>query len=441
MDFEKLGRKVGKIIDDSHIAEPGRHLRKVLNLDYKKLTHQVAEIVNDTPVADIHTHIYSEDFGDLLLWGIDELLTYHYLVAELFRYKPDLDYKTYWNMPKKDQAELVWREMFVKNSPISESARGVVTVLNKLGLDVGDKDLNKIRRFFAQFYTSRYIDKVFELANVKYAIMTNDPFDKKEQAVWNSAGNTDSRFRAALRIDGLLNDFPQFSKEINSQGFKITSDKVDNEAITATRDFLKTWIEKIKPVYIAASLPPDLRLDDGSDRAKLILECVIPVAREHGLAFAMMIGAKRSLNPALRLAGDGVGKADVETIATLARDCPDVRFLVTMLSRENQHELCVTARKFKNLLLFGCWWFLNNPSIIREMTAERIETLGLTMIPQHSDARVLDQLIYKWSHSREIIAEVLAEKYFDITAAGWPVTKNDIKKDVNRILGGQLLLK
>jgi hypothetical protein len=82
---------------------------------------------------------------------------------------------------------------------------------------------------------------------------------------------------------------------------------------------------------------------------------------------------------------------------------------------------------------------LNNPSIIREMTYERIETLGLTMIPQHSDARVIDQLIYKWSHSRKVIAEVLGEKYSDIASAGWPVTEADIKRDVNRILGGQLL--
>ncbi len=408
-------------------------------MDLKKLKEQVAKIIDETPIADIHTHIYSEAFGDLLLWGIDELLTYHYLVAELFRYKPDLDYEDYWNMPKQKQAELIWDEIFVKNSPISEAARGVVTVLNKLELDVAGKDLNKIRRYFAEIPISEYIDKVFKTSNVKYAIMTNDPFDKKEQVVWNNGGNTDTRFKAALRLDGLLNDFPQCCKEINNQGFKITSDKVETKVISAIKDFLKAWIERINPVYMAVSLPPDFSLDDGSDRAKMILECVLPVAREYNLLFAMMIGAKRLLNPALRLAGDGVGKADVDTIAKLARDWPDVRFLVTMLSRENQHELCVTARKFKNLMVFGCWWFLNNPSIIREITAERIETLGLTIIPQHSDARILDQLIYKWSHSRKVIAEVLAEKYFDIASAGWPVTEADIKKDVNRILGGQLL--
>jgi hypothetical protein len=408
-------------------------------MDLKKLKEQVGKIIDETPIADIHTHIYSEAFGDLLLWGIDELLTYHYLVAELFRYKPDLDYEDYWNMPKQKQAELVWDEIFVKNSPISEAARGVVTVLNKLELDVGNKDLNKIRRYFAQISTSQYINKVFECSNVKYVIMTNDPFDKKEQEVWNKGGNTDSRFKAALRIDGLFYNFQQCRKEISNQGFEIIGDRVDTKVINTIKDFLKAWIEKINPVYIAASLPPDFSVEDGGTRAKMILECVLPIAREYNLPFAMMIGVRRLLNPALRFAGDGVGKADVEMIAKLARDWPDVRFLVTMLSRENQHELCVTARKFKNLMVFGCWWFLNNPSIIREITAERIETLGLTMIPQHSDARVLDQLIYKWSHSRKIIAEVLAEKYFDIASAGWPVTEADIKRDVNRILGGQLL--
>ncbi|MFA5238661.1 MAG: glucuronate isomerase [Phycisphaerae bacterium] len=391
-------------------------------MDFKKLASQVSKIIDETPIADIHTHIYSESFGDLLLWGIDELLTYHYLVAELFRYKPELDYEDYWKMTKQKQAELVWEEIFVKNSPISESARGVVTILDALGLDVGDKDLNKIRKYFAEIPISRYVDKVLELSNVKYVIMTNDPFDKKEQAVWDKGGNTDSRFKTALRIDGLL-DPNCFANQNKAAG----------------TDFLKSWIEKIKPVYLATSLPPDFDIEDGGTKAKMILECVLPAAKKYNLPFAMMIGVKRGLNPALRLAGDGLGRANVDTIAKLARDWPDVKFLVTMLSRENQHELCVTGRKFKNIVVFGCWWFLNNPSIMREITAERIETLGLTMIPQHSDARVLDQLIYKWRHFRKILAEVLAEKYFDLVSTGWPVTEADIKRDVERILGGQLL--
>jgi hypothetical protein len=110
-----------------------------------------------------------------------------------------------------------------------------------------------------------------------------------------------------------------------------------------------------------------------------------------------------------------------------------------MLSRENQYELCVTARKFSNLLIFGCWWFLNNPSIMRDMTLERLELLGLTMIPHHSDARVLDHLIYKWSHARQVISGVLATKYFNIMRTGWRVSKEDIKRDMANILSDELL--
>ena len=107
-----------------------------------------------------------------------------------------------------------------------------------------------------------------------------------------------------------------------------------------------------------------------------------------------------------------------------------------MLSRENQHELCVLARKFRNLHIFGCWWFINVPSLIDETTRMRIEMLGLSFTPQHSDARVLDQLIYKWRHSRRIITDVLIEKYSDLAATGWTVTTAEIERDAKNLFGG-----
>ena len=140
------------------------------------------------------------------------------------------------------------------------------------------------------------------------------------------------------------------------------------------------------------------------------------------------------MNPALRLAGDSLGRSDINTVERLANDFPDVRFLITMLARENMHELCIASRKFKNIQPFGCWWFLNNPSLILEITRMRFETLGLSFVPQHSDCRVLDQLVYKWQHSRALIAKVLAEKYADIAATGWVPTVKDIERDVRQLL-------
>ena len=153
---------------------------------------------------------------------------------------------------------------------------------------------------------------------------------------------------------------------------------------------------------MAASLPPTFAYPERSSRGTLLDKCVLPFARERGIPFAMMIGVKKLINPPLGVAGDGVGKADIGALECLCQRNPANKFLVTYLSRENQHEFAVTARKFHNLMVFGCWWFLNIPSVITEMTSERIELLGPRFVPQHSDARILDQLLYKWSHSRRI---------------------------------------
>ena len=115
---------------------------------------------------------------------------------------------------------------------------------------------------------------------------------------------------------------------------------------------------------------------------------------------------------------------------------PENRFLVTCLSRENQHELVVLARKFPNLHPFGCWWFMNTPQLVTELTRMRLELLGTSFTPQHSDARVLDQLVYKWSHSRRLIAQCLTERYADLEASGWLVEDREIRRDTEELLGG-----
>jgi hypothetical protein len=93
----------------------------------------------------------------------------------------------------------------------------------------------------------------------------------------------------------------------------------------------------------------------------------------------------------------------------------------------------VYARKFNNLMPFGCWWFLNNPSIVEEITRERIEMLGTSFILQHSDARVLEQLIYKWRNTRRTLAPILANAYSLLRNDGRGISRQDIQRDVNRL--------
>src|SRR5438128_2480972 len=83
-------------------------------------------------------------------------------------------------LSKREQADHIWKHLFVERSPISEACRGVLTTLKKLGLDVSDRSLEPARRWFAQQDPSEYIDRVMEIANVSSITMTNPVFDDNE---------------------------------------------------------------------------------------------------------------------------------------------------------------------------------------------------------------------------------------------------------------------
>jgi hypothetical protein len=131
-----------------------------------ELAASVRRIVLQTPLVDIHTHLYDPAFGPLLLWGLDEQLVYHYLVAEAFRLH-DLPCETFWSLPKPAQADLVWRSLFTDRSPLSEAARGVLTSLQRLGLDPRRQDLPALRKWFAQWKVEDFITRCMDLAGVQ----------------------------------------------------------------------------------------------------------------------------------------------------------------------------------------------------------------------------------------------------------------------------------
>ncbi|MCA1809090.1 MAG: glucuronate isomerase [Kiritimatiellia bacterium] len=406
-------------------------------MDKSKIREVVEETVRRTAITDIHTHTFDPAMGGLLLWGIDELLTYHYLVAEVFRARPDMAYSDFMSMAKPAQADIIWDELFVKRSPVSEACRGVVTVLHSLGLDTGSRDLRAYRAYFSGQNVRDYVERVFETAGIRKVYMTNDPMDPAEGPLWEKGFDRDSRFLGVLRLDSALINWPEGAARLQRMGYRVDS-SLSGSTIKELRRYLNEWCDKIDARYMAISMPPEFRYPDvESSLTTLMIKAVVPVARERNIPVAMMIGVRKLVNPELTLAGDSVGCADVATVEALARDFGDVRFMVTMLARENMHALCVAARKFKNMLPFGCWWFLNNPSLVREITAMRLELLGLSCIPQHSDSRVLDQLIYKWTHSRQIIGEVLGGKYADLARSGWVASRQEIERDVNLLFDGR----
>jgi len=403
--------------------------------DRTTLHYVVTEQVNSQPAFDIHTHLYSAEFGDLVLRGLEDLLTYHYLRAELNRVVEGITPRALTRMPKAEQAHLIWQELFQKRTPISEATRGVITSLHRMGVtdlrsyDTAHAELSRLS-------VAEHIDRSFAAAHVSTAVMTNDPFDPSESNVWLSDKKIDPRFRAALRIDDVLVNWPTTWPLLKKMGYDVEQHLTGQTRPEVSR-FLEEWAHRMNAIYMAASLPDYFRMPDPSPMGVLLAECVVPVCRKLDIPFAMMIGVRRRVFPELVDAGDALKRSDLDSVTYLCRTFPQNRFMLTVLSRENQHEAAAIARKCRNLHVFGCWWFNNNPSIIEEITRERIEMLGTSVTPIHSDARILDQMVYKWTHSRHIVASVLVEKYGYLIDEGWYPTPDEIERDAAMLFGGE----
>jgi hypothetical protein len=401
-------------------------------LNAEDILNVVGQELRSTPFIDVHTHLFMPSLGRLGLWGIDELLTYHYLEAELFR-SSAIRPEDYFRLPRKAQADAIWKALFLENTPVSEATRGVIAVLQAFDLPVDD--LRAAREYFASQKLNHHIGKVFELSGVSQAVMTNDPLDPEEGPLWESGAARDLRFHPVLRLDRILNKWTEHWPVLESKGYAVDREAAGRSG-SEVRRFLMDWVRRMQPVYMAVSLPDTFEFPEESVRGRLLQDAVLPACREARIPLSLMIGVRYQVNPALRLAGDGVGKANLHSIEHLCAGYPENRFLTSVLSRENQHELCVYARKFANLMPFGCWWFLNNPSVVEEITRERLEMLGATFIPQHSDARVLEQMIYKWRNTRRTLAPILANAYRLVSEDGRAVSREDIRRDIEKLFRG-----
>ena len=327
------------------------------------------------------------------------------------------------------------------------------------------KDLVPIREWFQTQNPTTHAEKVFHISKVKYCVMTNIPFKAEETCKWIATPNAPidsvtsrfsasdvlpqtydkTRFKTALRIDPLLKgDWDEISRCLTLHNLPLT--------LAGARSFLLAWADVYQPEYLMCSTPehfgyqetdpglahPPSKTENWFTATELIDQVMIPVSRQLNLPIAMKFGACRGMQHLLDPCGGGDGVTVANTLP-LKRMCqlyPDVKFLVTFLSKVNQHEVCVMSQKFRNLHIYGCWWYLNNPSMIESITRMRLELLGTAFTSQHSDARVMDQIIYKWEHSRRVIAKALVQQFSQLMTTGWVLTVDDVEKDVERLLGG-----
>tara|TARA_B100000953_G_scaffold299319_1_gene298831 strand:- start:153 stop:1361 length:1209 start_codon:yes stop_codon:yes gene_type:complete len=390
-----------------------------MNVTIDNLPDKLFNSINSTPIFDLHTHLFPPTHKSYFLLGFKNLLNYHYLIAELL-IASNIDSSTFYSYNDDQKASLVWSELFVKRTPVSEACAGVLTILKQLNIEINNKSFALVCDEYDQKIHS---DKnILELSNVSSLVMTNNPFDLDEWSLFNNNDWDKKIYFASLRLDDLILDYEESLKKAKDQ----TSGSEENNVIA----YLEKCYLQSSPVYAAVSINIDtfnILLEDSTWKN------ILQWSQSKNLPLSLMLGAKRAVNKDFGLAGDGIGDINLKELSNLCNSFPKNKFLVTCLSLNDQHELTVLARKHPNLRIFGFWWFMNQPSIIKQILKMRIDMLGFSFIPQHSDARVSDQLIYKWTHFKKILYPVLLEYYQGLVDKNFLISEKIIQRDVHNL--------
>ena len=390
-------------------------------LSSDNISNKLLNIINSTPIFDLHTHLFPPKHKGYFLLGFKNLLNYHYLIAELLT-ATNIDASTFYSYNDEKKASLIWNELFEKRTPVSEACAGVLSILKELNIEINNKSFLSICDEYDRKIQS---DKnILGLSNVNSLVMTNNPFDLDEWSLFNTNDWDKKIYLASLRLDDLILDYEEALKKAKDQ----TSNQ-ENTIVT----YLEKCYSQSNPVYAAVSLNLETFHTIFEDS---FWKDILVWLENKNLPLSLMLGVKRAVNKDFGLAGDGIGDINLKELSNLCNLFPNNKFLVTCLSLNDQHELTVLARKHPNLRIFGFWWFMNQPTIIKQILKMRIDMLGFSFIPQHSDARVSDQLIYKWSHFKKILHPILLEYYQKLLDKNFPISENILQRDIDNLLSG-----
>ena len=304
------------------------------------------------------------------------------------------------------------------------------------GVDVGGRDLAGVRRWYASHGVEGFPvmrDGPGGCADDLHGELALRPRGPRGVG---RGGTADRRFTSALRIDELLHDWPAAARALEGWGYRTGGGSLTPATFTEVRRFQADRLQRAGSLYLFAEMPPEFDYPGNTATARLLDGAVLPHCAETNRPLALLPGVRRAVSPALQDAGDTAERVSLAPYERLIGSHPRHKFLLTVLARENQHEVCVLARKFRNLHVFGCPWLADVPSLMEEAARLRVELLGLSMTPHHSNARVLEHLAPRWQDARRVVADVLKGKYLALAAAGWKVGEAEVARDAGALFGG-----
>jgi hypothetical protein len=162
-------------------------------------------------VVDVHTHVFRPNLA-LRAFGYRI-----YSLISLFDCRDVAHARSAcWKTNKAERADLL--ELCLLTTLRSEATRGIVSILEALGLDPRASNLEGIRAFFRSRDPKEHLDWVLDTAHVSDVVMTNDPLNEHEAWIWKSGATPDQRFHATLRLDALVNEWEEAARKLAGQG-------------------------------------------------------------------------------------------------------------------------------------------------------------------------------------------------------------------------------
>lgn len=327
-----------------------------------------------------------------------------------------------------ETADLVWRRLFLDQSPLSEPSRAVLTTLGLFGMRVEERDLGLFREEFAKMTAADRLERTFAIANLETVLYPVECLDVDEAAV-KAAQNP--RFKPVLAIDALLRDWKESARVMRGLGYGVKG-KIDEFAPLELRRYLMEVVNRLNPAAISYDWPHDSRPDSSRGRARLIREAVLPLCAERNLAFCFAAGDDPTNGPDQ----EPGAPLSIGELSVLWRMHPDIRFLLFPTDDSQLSAACREASLCGNLLLCGPDAPLSHPSSLARFTAERLETCGGAFHACHSGATALEELAGRWAHLRWMLGETLQQRYAELWRTGWRVGEDDVRADVKAMLGG-----
>ena len=397
------------------IIEPYTFIKNKNYILGSQIKFYIEKFVNSTPIFDIHTHLFPSKFKKYYNVGLIKLLNYHYLKAELFSLG-NIKIKNFNNLDDNKKAKIIWDNLFLNRYPISTATQGVLRILKIYGVEDVNQKFDKILKITNENQLSE--EDIFKITNINQVVMTNNPFNSEEKKILNL--NKDSKYLPSIRIDDLFMKPKSKNEYLNSWYLS------GHEKIKKAIKEIKIIIQTNKPSYFSLSTENFKEFEN-----EFFFKNFLSLLQETKTPMMLLIGVKRGVNKLYNDAGDGIGTMNLDYLEKILSKFPRNKFLVSCLDYRDQFKLSVLARKFQNLKIVGFWWFNNNESIIENLLKQRFELLGDNFIVQHSDARIIDQLVYKWLDFKSIYIKVMVEKYQKLLSLGYKIKATDLERKIN----------